>query len=118
MPSASASATTTIRTSSSSELDADDFFPSKGLFRVGFTRRHGLALGGGGLLGARSLRGGRLLGRSVCVRGSLARGRRGLGRNGTRVCGLLDRLLVDRLARHLAVGRRGRLGGGIVQQPG
>src|SRR4051794_25392486 len=109
MPSASPSATTTIRTSSSSELDADDFLPSKGLFRVAFTGGPGLALGGGGLLGDGSLVGGRRLGRSVCVRG---RGRlRG-------VRGLLERLLVDRLARHLRIGRRGRLGGGIVQQPG
>src|SRR6188472_60734 len=106
MPRASASATTTIRTSSSSELDADDFLPSKGLFRVAFTGRLGLALGGGGRLGGRSLRGRRLIGRSVNVRGSIGGGVRGgripLGG------GLLDRLLVDRLARHLVVGRRGR----------
>src|SRR3954462_9667213 len=120
MPSASASATTTIRTSSSSELDADDFLPSKGLFRVAFTGGLGPALGGGGLLGGRSLLGGRRLGRRVCVRrrgrlGSVCVRRR--GRLGS-VRGLLERLLVDGLARHLVVGRRGGLGGGIVQQPG
>src|SRR3954453_20869059 len=108
MPSASPSATTTIRTSSRSELDADDFLPSKGLFRVAFTGGLGLALSGGGLLGGRSLLGGLCLGRSVCVRG-----RSRLG--GVRA--LLERLLVYRPARHLVVGRRGHLGGGIVQQP-
>src|SRR4051794_23599249 len=109
MPRASASATTMIRTSSSSELDADDLL-SESLFRVVFTGGLCVALGGGGLLGGRSLNGGRLLG----LGGSPGVG----GGRRLRVGGLLDRLLVDRLARHLLVGRGGRLGGGVVQQPG
>src|SRR5215212_3928731 len=74
MPSARPSATATIRTSSSSEPEADEALGTSGRGVVG-------ALGGG---------------------------RRG----GVRPGGL-----VDRLARHLGVRRRGGLGRGIVQQP-
>src|SRR5215218_514954 len=96
MPSASPSATATIITSSSSEPDAEERFFATLLGVVGSVGRGGL-----GLLGGPS--GGRL------VAGGL-----------DRVGVLLDRLLVDRVARHLVVGcgRGGglRLRGGIVQQ--
>src|SRR5215207_11221576 len=92
MPSASPRATTTIMISSSSELDAEE---ARFTLLVVVGRR---GLGG---LGDR-----RLIGAAGGI------GRLGLG----------ERLLVDRLARHLVVGRRGggRLGldGGIVQQAG
>src|SRR4051794_23041000 len=79
MPSARPSATATMRTSSSSEPEADEALGTSGRGVVG-------ALGGG---------------------------RRG----GVRPGGLVERLRVDRLARHLGVRRRGGLGRGIVQQP-
>src|SRR4051795_1889799 len=79
MPSARPSATATIRTSSSSEPEADE------------------ALGTSGR----------------AVVGTLGGGRRG----GVRRRGLVERLRVDGLARHLGVRRRGGLGRGIVQQP-
>src|SRR3954454_13525687 len=96
MPSASPSATTTIRTSSSSEPDADAPRSFKGLarvvlgFRVGLGGSAGVALGGGVGLGL----GGRSLGLGALV---------DLG-------GLGERLLVDGLARDLVVGRGGGLG--------
>src|SRR3954465_6610347 len=79
MPSARPSATATMRTSSSSEPEADEALGTSGRGVVG-------ALGGG---------------------------RRG----GVQLVGLVERLRVDRLARHLGVRRRGGLGRGIVQQP-
>src|SRR4051812_4779216 len=94
IPSASPSATTTIRTSSSSEPDADDPRSSKALVRF--------------VLGIRVALGSRL--RLLLRRGLLGDGRvvRGLG----------ERLLVDGVAGNLVVGGSGRLGGGIVQQAG
>src|SRR5918994_720540 len=93
MPRASPRATTTIMISSSSELDAEE---ARFTLLVVVGRR---GLGGLGLPGDRGLAG---VG--------------GLGR-----LGFGERLLVDRVARHLVVGRGGggRLGlrGGIVQQP-
>src|SRR3954454_21026736 len=79
MPSARPSATATMRTSSSSEPEANEALGTSGRGVVG-------ALGGG---------------------------RRG----GVRPGGLVERLRVDRLARHLGVRRRGGLGRRIVQQP-
>src|SRR5215213_339029 len=78
MPSASPSATATMRTSSRSEPEADE--PLEGN-------------SGAGVVGAA---GGRL--------------------GGVRLGGLVDRLRVDGLARHLGVRRRSGLGRGIVQQ--
>src|SRR5215210_3867553 len=96
MPSASPSATATIMTSSSSEPDAEERFVFTLLGVVG-----SLGLAGLGLLGSRRRR---------------LDGFGGLDRFGV----LLERLLVDRVAGHLLVGRRrgGRLGlcRGIVQQ--
>src|SRR4051794_25385633 len=82
MPSARASATATIITSSSSEPEADDdpFFVATG-------RLPGLLVTGG------------------------VRRRRRVHR-----LGLLERLLVHRVARNLGVGRRGRLGRRVVEQ--
>src|SRR5690348_12424595 len=92
MPRASPRATATIRTSSRSEPDAE--WPPL------------VATGCLGLVGRRV--GGRLGGLGPC----------GLG--GLRGLGLGERLLVDGLARHLGVlrrGRRGRLGRRVVEQP-
>src|SRR3954451_16053350 len=79
MPSASPSATATIRTSSSSEPEADEALGNSGRAVVG---------AGGGRLG------------------------------GVRLGGLVERLRVDGLARHLRVRGGCGLGRGIVQQPG
>src|SRR5688572_22500052 len=89
MPSASPSATATIMTSSSSELDAEERFVFTLLGVVGR-----LGLGGLGILGG----GGRLLARLA-----------GLARLGV----LFERLRVDRIARHLVVGRSRRSGLGL-----
>src|SRR5687767_12188837 len=88
MPSASPSATATIRISSTSEPEAED-----DPFLVA-TPRYSLA----GLLVTG--------GRGLSVRGRLGLGGLGLG----------ERLLVDGLARHFIVGRGGRLCRWVVQQ--
>src|SRR5688572_16650959 len=109
MPSARPSATATMSTSSRRELEADEPDLSRAtLLRVVVGRR---GLGGLGLLDGGRL--GRL--------GGLSR----LGLRGLDLLDLLDRrdvgrvgerLLVDGVARHLAVRRRRDLGRGIVQQ--
>src|ERR687893_500178 len=105
MPSARPNATATMSTSSSRELDAEDFFFTL-LADVGGRLGLGKGLRVDGLarhLGARRRRG--LGGRGVLFDlGDVGR-RLGLG------------LLVTRLARRLGIRRRRRLGGGIVQQP-
>src|SRR4051794_39229320 len=125
IPSARPSATATMRTSSSSEPEADEALGTSGRGVVG-------ALGGGRRGGVRPGGGGRgapatrrtswssepeadeawgTSGRGVV--GPLGGGRRG----GVRPGGLVERLRVARLARPLGVRRRGGLGRGIVQQP-
>src|SRR5262245_31367041 len=122
MPSASPSATTTIRTSSSSEPDADD--PrSKGLVRFVLGSRLALVRGGVGGRGVGfAFGGGVALGGGSGLWGRVAGGigggggiriRVGIRLNDRLVGSIGQRLLVDGLPRHLVVRGGGSLGGGI-----
>ena len=116
MPSARPSATATIRTSSSSEPDADDVFDA--CRRVAYLDLVAPRAASASRLGRRPRPRRR---RRASTSAALGLGSRRpeprprLGRGGL---GLGERLLVDGLARNLVVGRSGGLGGGIVQQTG